>query len=91
MTLIKERKREKKKHEIITNHSSVERRDRLLGTRRHLDFGLFGVDIVRHNGGIVARSARQFTAISSVLLELAHNGTLRHLTDWQDVSNSNSG
>lgn len=74
---------------MCTNHSSVDGRDGLLVAGGKLDLGLLGVGVVRDDGGVVARGARQFAAIARFLLELAHDCTFGHLTHWQNVANRN--
>ena len=74
-----------------TNHGSVERRNGLLGARGQLDLGLVGVGVVRDNGGVVARRTGHLTSVTRLLLDLAHDGTLGHLTDWQNVSDGDLG
>ena len=43
------------------------------------------------NSGIVARGAGQSTAVANLLLDVADNGTLRALSDGEDVSNVEGG
>jgi len=69
-----------------TNHSSVDRRDGLLGARGQLDLGLLGVGVVRDDGGVVARRLGESAAVAALLLELAHDRTLGHLAHGQHVA-----
>jgi len=74
-----------------TNHGTVQGRNGLLLARWKLEFGLLGIRVLRNNGGIVARSASELSSVAVLLLNLADDGTLGHLTDWKDVADGNLG
>lgn len=68
------------------DHGAVGRGHNLLGARGQLDTGLLGVRIVGNHGGIVARCARQTATVTGLLLQIADDGTLRHLAQWHHVA-----
>ena len=74
-----------------TDRSAGKRRDGLLGARRQLDARLLGVGVVADDGGVVARRASDGAAVASLLLEVAHDGTLGHASNGEDVANSELG
>ena len=69
-----------------TDGSTAHRRDRLFDTARQLDARAFGVDVVRDDGGVVARRARKASAVAHDLLDVAHDGTFGQLSHWQHVA-----
>lgn len=69
------------------DHSAICRWDDLLGTRWELDTGLLGIGIVSDDGGVVARSTSQTATITGLLLQIADDGTFRHLAKWHYIAN----
>lgn len=63
-------------------------RDGLLRTRRKTDTGLVLVGRVTDHGGVVAGCPGESTTVTDLLLDVAHNGTLRELGDGDDVTDS---
>jgi hypothetical protein len=68
-----------------TNGSTGSRGNNLLGTGGKLDTGL-AVFTVSDNGSVVTRGTGKSTTITSVLLNVADNGTFRHGREGKDVS-----
>lgn len=60
------------------DHGAVRRRHHLLGAGRQLDARLLCVRVVRDDGGVVAGRAGQTAAVAGLLLQVAHDGSLRH-------------
>jgi len=60
--------------------------DDLLCTGRHLQTGLASVDVVTDDGSVVARGARERSAVSGLLLDVAHNCTLGKRAEGEDVA-----
>ena len=60
--------------------------DRLLRTRRQPDPGLVVVGAVANDGGVVAGSPGERTTVADLLLDVADDGTLGALADWEDVA-----
>jgi len=69
-----------------TDGSTGERRDGLLGTGRKPDPGLLVVNGVTDDSGVVTRSSGERTTVTSLLLDVANDGSLGALTDGEDVS-----
>lgn len=69
------------------DHGAVGRGDNLLGARGQLDTGLLCVGVVGNHGGVVARGTRQTATVTGLLLQVADDGTLRHLAQWHHVAN----
>merc|ERR1719239_1377360 len=69
-----------------SNHGTVGRGDNLLGARWQLDPGPLGVRVVGDDGGVVAGGPGELAAVASLLLQVAHNGSLRHVADGHDVA-----
>merc|ERR1719384_3099199 len=69
-----------------TNHGPVGRGDDLLGSRGKLDTSLLGVGVVGHNCGVVAGGLGHPSTITSFLFQAAHDGTFRHDSNRENVS-----
>lgn len=69
------------------DHSTVGRWHDLLGTRRQLDSGPLGVWVVADDCAEVAAGPGQLATVTGLFFDAAHNGTLRHRPDGQDVAN----
>lgn len=69
------------------DHGAVGGGNNLLGARRQLDTGLLCVGIVGNHGGVVAGGTRQTATVTGLLLQVADDGTLRHLAQWHHVAN----
>jgi hypothetical protein len=63
----------------------------LLGARGKLDAGLALIGVVADNGDVVARGTAESTTVTDLLLNVGDDGTLRHLTDWENVADGKSG
>uniref|UniRef100_T1E302 Putative secreted protein n=1 Tax=Psorophora albipes TaxID=869069 RepID=T1E302_9DIPT len=74
-----------------SNHSTVVRGQDLLGARRQLDTGTLGVRVVSDHGSVVTRGTGQLATVTGLLLQVAHDGTFGHQTDWQNVSDLQLG
>ena len=74
-----------------SDHGSVGRGDDLLGSRGELHPGPVGVGVVGDDGGVVAASSGQLATIPCLLLQVADNSSLRHLTDGHHVSDGDLG
>lgn len=74
-----------------TDGSTAVGGDDLLRARGELDTGGTIIDVVTNDGGVVTGGTGKSTAITSLLLNVAHNGTLRHGLKGEDVTNSQSG
>merc|ERR1719219_1225487 len=70
-----------------SDHGSVSRGDHFLGSRGQLHPGPVGVRVVGNHGGVVAASPGQLPAVSGLLLQIADNCSLGHLTNGHHVSN----
>jgi len=68
------------------NRSSAGRVDGLLGTRWQTDSASFSIITVGNDGGVVTRAAGQGSSVSSLGLNVADDGTLRHHRQGQNVS-----
>lgn len=60
--------------------------DDLLGARGELDAGLALIRVVADNGDVVAGGSAQSTTVTDLLLDVGDDGTLRHLTEGEDVA-----
>jgi len=73
------------------NHGAVGRRHDLLGAGGQLDAGPLGVGVVGDDSAEVAAGPGKLAAVTSLLLNAAHDGSLRHHTHGQDVANLQNG
>lgn len=73
------------------DHGAVGGGHNLLGAGGQLDTGLLGVGVVGNHGGVVARGTGQTAAITGLLLQVADDGTLRHLAQGHNVSDLEGG
>lgn len=71
---------------LLTNNSSVCRRNHFLGTGGQLHPGFLRFGVVRDNSSIVAGSAGQLSAVARLLLQAADDGALGHGADGQDIA-----
>ena len=69
-----------------TDHGSVGGGDDLLVARWQLDPGPLGVGVVGNHGGVVTAGPGELATISGLLLEVADNGSLGHVTDGHHVA-----
>ncbi|KAI6766527.1 hypothetical protein HG531_011749 [Fusarium graminearum] len=69
-----------------TDHSSGSGVDDLLSARGELDAGLALIRVVADNGDVVAGGSAQSTTVTDLLLDVGDDGTLRHLTEGEDVA-----
>lgn len=74
-----------------TNHTTGAGVDDLLGTRGKLDAGLALVRVVADNSDIATRGTAQSATVTNLLLDVRDDGTLRHLTEGEDVADGKSG
>lgn len=72
-----------------TNHGTSERGDRFLLARGHLELGV--VVGVADNGAVLARGTGKGSTVAGLLLDGADDGTLRHDTNGQNVTDGQSG
>merc|ERR1712110_966836 len=61
--------------------------DQFLGSRGQLHPGPVGVGVVGNHGSVVAACSGQLATVPSLLLQIADNCSLRHLTNGHHVSN----
>lgn len=73
------------------DHASRPGVDDLLGTRGELDSGLALVGVVANDCDVATGSAAQGSTVTDLLLHVADNGTLGHLTQGQNVADSQGG
>lgn len=66
-------------------------RNGLLGTRWETDTAGVALGIVTDDGGVVARGTGERTTVTGLLLDVAHDGTLRELRDGENVANVQDG
>lgn len=71
---------------LLTNNSSVCRRNHLLGAGGQLHSGFLRFGVVRDNGSVVAGSAGQLSTVAGLLLEAADDGALGHGADGQNIA-----
>lgn len=64
--------------------------DDLLGTGGELDAGLALIRVVADNGDVVAGGSAESTTVTDLLLDVGDDGTLRHLTEGEDVADGQS-
>ena len=69
-----------------TNSSSGSRWDCLLGARWQADSGHAAVCVVSNDGGVVTRGSCERTSVTSLLLDVADNGTLWERGERKDVA-----
>uniref|UniRef100_A0A1L8E7A2 Secreted protein n=1 Tax=Haematobia irritans TaxID=7368 RepID=A0A1L8E7A2_HAEIR len=74
-----------------TNHSTIGGRNHFLGTRWQLHTCLLGVWIMGNDGSIVSGGTCQTATITGFFLQIANDGTFRHLGNGHYVSNLESG
>jgi len=70
-----------------TDHGSVGGGDDLLGAGGQLDPGPVGVRVVGNHGGVVAAGPGELAAVTSLLLEVADDGSLGHVTNGHHITN----
>ena len=73
-----------------TDGCTAATRDRLLRARRKTDTGLVVVGGVANHGGVVAGCPGESATVADLLLNVADNGTLRALSDGEDVADGES-
>ena len=66
-------------------------RHNLLGARGQAQARLVGVLVVGHNSAVVAGRAGQGAVVARLGLDVAHNGTLGHGGQGQNVANGQGG
>ena len=74
-----------------SNHSSIGGWDGLLATRWQLHSGSLGVGVVGDHGGVVAAGPGELATVSGLLLEVADDGSLGHVSDGHHVSDGDLG
>uniref|UniRef100_A0A2M4BY68 Secreted protein n=1 Tax=Anopheles marajoara TaxID=58244 RepID=A0A2M4BY68_9DIPT len=74
-----------------TDHGTVGRWQHLLRARRQLHARPLRVGVVRDDRGVVTRGTGQLAPIAGLLLQVAHDRTLRHQTDRQHVADLQLG
>merc|ERR1712025_1225126 len=67
------------------NHTTSSRVNDLLSTGGQLDTSLALVRVVANDGDIGTRCTSQRATVSNLLFDVGNDGTLRHLTDGEDV------
>jgi hypothetical protein len=72
-------------------HGSVSAGVQFLDAGWKLDSSFAGVGVVGDDCAVSTGSFSDLASISGFLLQLAHNGTFWHLSDWHDVTNVQSG
>jgi len=74
-----------------TDHSSATSEDRLTDTRWESDTGLLAIlGVTDHDGGGTRGTGKSAT-VSELSLNIGDNGTLRHLVDREDITDSEGG
>ena len=71
-----------------TDGSTSSRGDDLLSTRGEADTGGVGLLVVGDDSRVVTRGTSKLSAITSLLLNVADDGTFRKLANGKDVANS---
>jgi len=71
-----------------TDHSTAIRADSLLLVRGQLDEGLVVVGVVGNNGGESARSTGHSSTVTSLLFNVANDGTFREVANRNDVTDA---
>jgi len=74
-----------------TDLSSADRLDGLLGAGWETDTGFTGFRVVRDDSDVVTRGTSEFTTVSWFLFTVRDDGTFRHRTNRQDVSDLEFG
>lgn len=72
------------------NHTTSGVLDHLLGSGRKLDTSLAILRVVADNGNVVAGSTTKRTAVTSLLLDIGDNSSLRHGAKGKNVADSQS-
>ena len=72
---------------LLTDHGPVGGGDHLLGARWQLDASPLGVGVLGDDGGVVPGGAGEPAAVTSLLLQAAHDGSLGHRAHGQNVAN----
>eukprot|EP00208_Stichococcus_sp_RCC1054_P002233 CAMPEP_0206134926 /NCGR_PEP_ID=MMETSP1473-20131121/314_1 /ASSEMBLY_ACC=CAM_ASM_001109 /TAXON_ID=1461547 /ORGANISM="Stichococcus sp, Strain RCC1054" /LENGTH=266 /DNA_ID=CAMNT_0053526571 /DNA_START=2195 /DNA_END=2996 /DNA_ORIENTATION=+ len=70
----------------LPHHRAACARQHLLGAGRQLDAGDTSVGVVRHHDAVVPGRTRQAAAVTRLLLHVADDSTLGHVTDRLDVA-----
>merc|ERR1719461_2790016 len=70
---------------------AVGRGDDPLGAGGHLDPGPLRLGVVGDHDGVVAGGARDAAAVAGLLLQVGDDGTLGHLSNGHDISDSELG
>lgn len=76
---------------LHTNNSSVSGGNDLLGSRGEFDSGFLSLGVVGDHSGVVSRGASQLSTVTRLLLQAADDGTLRHDTNRQHITNVQLG
>jgi hypothetical protein len=74
-----------------TNHSTACGGHGLLGSRWKFETSLSGIGVVGDDCAVVTGATSNVTTASWLLLKVANVGTLGHLTNGKDVTNSQGG
>ena len=74
-----------------TDSSTAEARHRLLGARGQTNTGHTRVEVVTDHSGVVARRTRERSAVTDLLLDVAHNRTLRERAQRKHVADVKHG
>lgn len=74
-----------------TDHTTGGVLDDLLGTGGELDTGLALLRVVADDGNVVTGGTTKSTTVTSLLLDVGNNGTLRDGGEGKDVSDSQGG
>ena len=69
-----------------TDHPPCTTRDDFLCTRREFQPCLSLINIVTNDNDIVARCSAQSTAVTHFLLDIGNNGSFRHGTEWENIT-----
>jgi len=69
-----------------SDHCSALGKDGLLASRGELDLGDSFLGVVRDDGDVVARASCDCASVSDLLLEVAHDRTLGHQTNRENVA-----
>lgn len=72
---------------LLTNNSSVSGGDDLLGAWRQLDSGFLSLWVVRDDSGVVSWCAGQLASVTGLLLHTADDGSLRHRSNRENITN----
>lgn len=74
-----------------SNSGSGSRRDSLLGARGQTDSGHLGVGVVSDDGSVVARGSGKSSSVTSLLLDVANDGTLGQRGQRENVADVEGG